>query len=180
MLNYSDTDIAEGLGRQIALRSGLPATFAGAAAALSRRRPQLHLPGLGRSTTRAACRAVERDVAPRARRPCCADAAVGGRPELRALIRRPARSPDSAARSRARFTADAPAGAGPGPGQDRAGSTASSALAGVVTTADGRLLAFAALAPAPVRCGGRSGPGSAGRRPARRAAAADAARTLGE
>ena len=47
MLNYSDADVAEGLGRQIALRSGLPATFAGTAAALTRVARPLQLPAVG-------------------------------------------------------------------------------------------------------------------------------------
>jgi D-alanyl-D-alanine carboxypeptidase/D-alanyl-D-alanine-endopeptidase (penicillin-binding protein 4) len=150
MLDYSDADIAEGLGRQVALHSGLPATFDGAAAALTRVARRLGLPlgaivdasGLSRSDA----------LAPIALTTLLRRAATGTEPALRLL---PAMLPVAgfSGTLAARFTG--PAAAGVGRVQAKTGwLNGAAALAGLVTTRDGRLLAFAALAPASVRSAG--------------------------
>lgn len=153
MLNYSDADVAEGLGRQIALRSGLPATFDGTGAALTRVARQLQLPGIGQIADASGLSRSDA-LAPVALTTLLREAAVGRQPVLRALFAALPIAGFSGTLA-ARFTADAPAGAG----RVRAKTgwlNGASALSGVVTTADGRLLAFAALAPAPVRSAGEA------------------------
>lgn len=153
MLNYSDADLAEGLGRQVAIRSGLPPTFAGVAEALGRVARRLGLPG-GETISDASGLSRTDEVAPAALTTLLRQAAVGPYPQLRSLL---AALPIAGFTGTLalRFTADGPSGLG----HVRAKTgwlNGVSALAGLVTTADGRLLIFAALAPAPAR-----GPGEA-------------------
>ncbi len=153
MLNYSDADVAEGLGRQIALRSGLPATFAGTAAALTRVARRLQLPEVGQIADASGLSRSDA-LAPATLTSLLRDAAVGDYPVLRTLFAALPIAGFSGTLA-LRFTADAPAGAG----RVRAKTgwlNGASALAGTVTTADGRLLLFAALAPAPVRSAGEA------------------------
>ena len=153
MLNYSDADLAEGLGRQVAIRSGLPPTFAGVAEALGRVARRLGLPA--RQTISDASGLSRSDaIAPAALTTLLRQAAVGPYPQLRPLL---AALPVAGFTGTLalRFTSDAPGGLG----HVRAKTgwlNGVSALAGLVTTANGRLLLFAALAPAPAR-----GPGEA-------------------
>lgn len=153
MLDYSDADIAEGLGRQVALRSGLPATFAGTAAALTRFAKQLHLPAFAQLADASGLSRANA-ISPATLTSLLRKAAFGDRPQLRALL--PALPIAGFSGTLAgRFTVDAPAGVG----RVRAKTgwlNGAAGLAGQVTTADGRLLIFAALAPAPVRHAGEA------------------------
>ncbi len=153
MLNYSDADLAEGLGRQVAIRSGLPPTFAGVAEALGRVARRLGLPA-GQTISDASGLSRTDAIAPAALTTLLRQAAVGPYPQLRPL---PAALPIAGFTGTLalRFTSDAPGGLG----HVRAKTgwlNGVSALAGLVTTANGRLLIFAALAPAPARGAGEA------------------------
>lgn len=153
MLNYSDADIAESLGRQIAVRSGFPPTFAGTAAALTKVAQRLGLPA-GQTIADASGLSRSDALAPAALTTLLRQAAYGPYPQLRSLL---AALPIGGFTGTLalRFTADAPAGVG----QVRAKTgwlNGAVALAGVVTTASGRLLIFAALAPATGRGAGEA------------------------
>jgi D-alanyl-D-alanine carboxypeptidase/D-alanyl-D-alanine-endopeptidase (penicillin-binding protein 4) len=153
MLDDSDADLAEGLGRQVAIRSGLPPTFAGVAEALGRVARRLGLPP-GQTISDASGLSRTDAVAPAALTTLLRQAALGPYPQLRPLV---AALPIAGFTGTLalRFTSDAPGGLG----HVRAKTgwlNGTSALAGLVTTASGRLLIFAALAPAPER-----GPGEA-------------------
>ncbi len=153
MLNYSDADVAEGLGRQIALHSGQPATFAGTAAALTQVARRLQLPYVGEIADASGLSRSDA-LAPATLTSLLRVAAVGDYPVLHALFAALPIAGFSGTLA-LRFTADAPAGSG----RVRAKTgwlNGASALAGTVTTADGRLLLFAALAPAPVRSAGEA------------------------
>jgi len=153
MLNYRDADIAESLGRQIAVRSGYPPTFAGTAAALTKVARELGLPA-GETISDASGLSRTDAVAPAALTTLLRQAAYGRFPQLRAL---PAALPAAGFTGTLalRFTNDAPAGLG----HVRAKTgylNGAVALAGYVTTASGRLLIFAALTPAPGRGAGEA------------------------
>lgn len=153
MLNYSDADLAEGLGRQVAIRSGLPPTFAGVAEALGRVARRLGLPA-GQTISDASGLSRTDAIAPAALTTLLRQAAVGPYPQLRPLL---AALPIAGFTGTLalRFTSDAPGGLG----HVRAKTgwlNGVSALAGLVTTANGRLLIFAALAPAPERGAGEA------------------------
>jgi D-alanyl-D-alanine carboxypeptidase/D-alanyl-D-alanine-endopeptidase (penicillin-binding protein 4) len=142
MLGRSDNDLAEALIRHIALATKRPATFAGGAAAVMAAvaevgvdGPLLH-DGSGLSTLD---RATPAQLAA-----LVATAAAPGHPELREVISGLPVAGFSGTLEK-RF-----ASAPPGRGVVRAKTgtlTGVSTLAGVVVTADGRLLAFAATAP---------------------------------
>jgi D-alanyl-D-alanine carboxypeptidase/D-alanyl-D-alanine-endopeptidase (penicillin-binding protein 4) len=153
MLNYSDADIAEALGRQIALRSGLPATFAGTAAALTKVARELGLPAGGTISDASGLSRTDA-IAPAALTTLLRQAAYGPFPQLRAL---PAALPTAGFTGTLalRFTNDAPAALG----HVRAKTgylNGAVTLAGYVTTTAGRLLIFAALTPAPGRGAGEA------------------------
>ncbi len=148
MLDYSDADIAESLGRQIALRSGLPATFAGSAAALSKVAQRLGLPA-GQAIADASGLSRSNALTPAALTTLLRQAASGPFPQLRPLV---AALPIAGFTGTLalRFTSDAPAGVGRVTAKT-GWLNGAAALAGFVTTAGGRLLVFAVLAPAPGR-----------------------------
>ncbi len=153
MLNYSDADIAESLGRQIAIHSGLPPTFAGTAAALAKVARELGLPA-GETISDASGLSRTDAVAPAALTTLLRQAAYGRFPQLRALLAALPAAGFSGTLA-LRFTSDAPAGLG----HVRAKTgylNGAVALAGYVTTASGRLLIFAALTPAPGRGAGEA------------------------
>ncbi|HEX4431883.1 MAG TPA: D-alanyl-D-alanine carboxypeptidase/D-alanyl-D-alanine-endopeptidase [Frankiaceae bacterium] len=154
MLDYSDADLAEGLGRQVAIRSGLPPTFAGVSEALGRVARRLGLPA-GQNISDASGLSRSDAIAPAALTKLLRQAAVGPYPQLRPLV---AALPIAGFTGTLalRFTLDAPGGLG----HVRAKTgwlNGAAALAGFVTTASGRLLIFAALAPAPGRGAGEAG-----------------------
>jgi D-alanyl-D-alanine carboxypeptidase/D-alanyl-D-alanine-endopeptidase (penicillin-binding protein 4) len=153
MLNYSDADLAESLGRQVAARSGLPPTFAGTAAALQKVARRLGLPA-GETIADASGLSRSDALAPAALTTLLRQAAYGRYPQLRPLL---AALPIAGFTGTlaVRFTNDAPAGVG----HVRAKTgwlNGAAALAGTVTTASGRLLIFAALTPASVRGAGEA------------------------
>jgi D-alanyl-D-alanine carboxypeptidase/D-alanyl-D-alanine-endopeptidase (penicillin-binding protein 4) len=147
MLQRSDNDLAEALARHVALADGQPASYAGAAAALAHVLRQAHVPpGAVRLVDGSGLSRLDR-VTP-----------LG----LIALLRL-TQSPDLAS-----LAADLPVAGftgtladrfrGPRPrSRPRTGAgivraktgtlTGTSALSGITTTADGRLLGFAVLAP---------------------------------
>ena len=148
MLTYSDDDLAEGLGRLIAARLGQPATFDGAARALLTVARNLGLPAPARIAD-ASGLSRENAIAPVTLTRLLLDASQGRPGPLRSL---PAALPIAGfSGTRAvRFGGAASAGAG----RVRAKTgwlNGAAGLAGFATTAEGRLLIFAALAPAPVR-----------------------------
>ncbi len=153
MLDYSDADIAESLGRQVALSSGLPPTFAGTAAALEKVAAQLGLPA-GQSIFDASGLSRSNALSPAALTTLLRQAAYGPFPQLRPLV---AALPVAGFTGTLalRFTSDARVGVG----HVRAKTgwlNGAAGLAGFVTTASGRLLIFAALAPAPARAAGEA------------------------
>ena len=153
MLNYSDDDVAEALGRQIAIRSGLPPTFAGAGLALGRFGSRLGLPGVT-SINDASGLSRANALAPAALTTLLRAAVQGPHTELRALLPALPTAGFSGTLA-ARFTIDASAGVG----RVRAKTgwlNGAAGLAGLVTTAGGRLLIFAALAPATDRSAGEA------------------------
>ncbi len=155
MLNFSDADIAEGLARQVAVKLGQPATFAGVAEALTTVAHRLGLLTAGDSRILDGS-GLSRDnaIAPASLTRLLRLAVTGSRPQLRTML---AALPVAGFTGTlaARFTGAAASGAG----QVRAKTgwlNGAAALAGLVTTADGRLLIFAALAPAQIRSAGES------------------------
>jgi D-alanyl-D-alanine carboxypeptidase/D-alanyl-D-alanine-endopeptidase (penicillin-binding protein 4) len=148
MLNFSDADIAESLGRQVAAHLGLPPTFAGTQAALGQVARRLGMPA-GETISDASGLSRTDAVAPAALTTLLRQAAYGRFPQLRALI--PALPVAGFTGTlAARFTTDAPAGVG----RVRAKTgwlNGAAGLAGIVTTSGGRLLIFAALTPGQVR-----------------------------
>ena len=153
MLNYSDDDVAEGLGRQVAIRSGLPPTFAGTGTALGRVARRLGMPGVT-SINDASGLSRADALSPAALTTLLRAAAQGPDQQLRALLPALPTAGFSGTLA-ARFTVDASAGVG----SVRAKTgwlNGAAGLAGLVTTADGRLLIFAALAPATIRSAGEA------------------------
>ncbi len=153
MLTWSDADIAEGLARQVALRSGRPASFAGVAAALTAVAHQLHLPDIGRFADGSGLSRTNA-IAPSMLTALLREAAESRHQELGQLA---AALPIAGFTGTltTRFTGAAASGAG----RVRAKTgwlNGAAALSGYVTTAEGRLLIFAALAPAQERSGAES------------------------
>jgi D-alanyl-D-alanine carboxypeptidase/D-alanyl-D-alanine-endopeptidase (penicillin-binding protein 4) len=153
MLTYSDDDIAEGLGRQIAIKLHKPPTFAGTGLALTKVLHSLGLPagshfsdgsGLSRSDA----------LAPATLTALLRLAVLGKQPQLRTLLSAMAIAGYTGTLA-GRFNG----AAGVGAGLVRAKTgwlNGAAALAGVVTTADHRQLIFAGLAPAYGRYAGES------------------------
>ncbi|MCW2545635.1 MAG: hypothetical protein JWN96_95 [Mycobacterium sp.] len=153
MLNFSDDDIAEGLGRQVALKLHQPPTFEGTAQALDQVVRKLGLP-TGSHFSDASGLARSDALAPATLTALLRLAVLGKQPQLRTLL---------SAIPIAGFTGTLAerfnGAAGIGVGQVRAKTgwlNGAAALAGVVTTADHRQLIFAALAPANARYAGES------------------------
>jgi D-alanyl-D-alanine carboxypeptidase/D-alanyl-D-alanine-endopeptidase (penicillin-binding protein 4) len=147
MLEHSDNMVAEALARQVALARGKPASFAGGAAATRDVLTQLGLPfgssvladGSGLSRTNR--------IAPSLLVGLLALAGNGSRPELAGLFGGlPVGGWSGSLNTRYRPTASGSA-AGAGVVRAKTGTLAGvNAISGVVTTTDGRLLAFAILA----------------------------------
>jgi serine-type D-Ala-D-Ala carboxypeptidase/endopeptidase (penicillin-binding protein 4) len=155
MLDFSDADIAEGLGRQVAIRSGQPATFAGTTRALEAAMARLGVPITAPAAVADASGLSRSDaLSPSWLTGLLRVAATSSDPRLRLL---PTMLPVAgfSGTLTLRFTG-ADAGAA---GLVRAKTgwlNNASALAGYVTTRDGRLLAFAGLLPAPDRSSGEA------------------------
>ena len=90
MLENSDNDMAESLGRRVAIKLGRPATFAGAASAIRSAIANLGVPVTGLALDDASGLSHDDRVAPATiaavLRLAAAPAANGGRPELRPII----------------------------------------------------------------------------------------------
>ncbi|WFE30689.1 D-alanyl-D-alanine carboxypeptidase/D-alanyl-D-alanine-endopeptidase [Solwaraspora sp. WMMD791] len=149
MLADSDNVVAEALARQVAIARGEPASYAGAAAAMDGVLAELGLPaeqselfdGSGLSRTNR--------MSPRLLTELTVLAGSGSRPELAGIFAGlPVAAWSGTLQGRYRATA-APQRAGAGVVRAKTGSLSGvNSLAGTVTTADGRLLAFAVLADA--------------------------------
>ncbi|MFY1696515.1 D-alanyl-D-alanine carboxypeptidase/D-alanyl-D-alanine endopeptidase [Solwaraspora sp. WMMA2101] len=149
MLADSDNVVAEALARQVAIARGEPASYAGAAAAMDAVLADLGLPaeqselfdGSGLSRTNR--------MSPRLLTELTVLAGSGSRPELAGIFAGlPVAAWSGTLQGRYRATA-APQRAGAGVVRAKTGSLSGvNSLAGTVTTADGRLLAFAVLADA--------------------------------
>jgi D-alanyl-D-alanine carboxypeptidase/D-alanyl-D-alanine-endopeptidase (penicillin-binding protein 4) len=153
MLTYSDADIAEGLGRQVARKLHKPATFEGTAQALQQVTRTLGLPG-GSQFADASGLSRSNAIAPATITALLRLAAQGTHPELRSLLAALPIAGFTGTLAQ-RFTGSASVGAG----VVRAKTgwlNGAAALAGVVTTADHRQLIFAALTPAYARYAGES------------------------
>ncbi|WP_374194328.1 D-alanyl-D-alanine carboxypeptidase/D-alanyl-D-alanine-endopeptidase [Streptomyces sp. N35] len=145
MLTNSDNDIAEALVRQVALASGEPASFDGAAKAVEKRLRDLQLPVDGaRFADGSGLDRADR-VSARLLTALLAKAADPAHPELRpALTGLPVAGFTGTLKNRYAF--DEASGAAPGTGLVRAKTgtlTGINTLAGSVVDADGRLLLFA-------------------------------------
>ncbi|HZN20487.1 MAG TPA: D-alanyl-D-alanine carboxypeptidase/D-alanyl-D-alanine-endopeptidase [Micromonosporaceae bacterium] len=146
MLAESDNVVAEALARQVALAKGAPASFAGAAAAVATVLGELGLPvaestlfdGSGLSRLNRLTPSLLTDVV--------ALAARADRPELHSIFSGlPVAGYSGTLRDRYRTAA--PVRPGVGTVRAKTGTLSGiSAIAGIVVTRDGRLLAFAVLA----------------------------------
>jgi D-alanyl-D-alanine carboxypeptidase/D-alanyl-D-alanine-endopeptidase (penicillin-binding protein 4) len=153
MLTFSDADVAEGLGRQVAMKLHKPPTFDGVAQSLAQVAKKLGLPG-GNHFSDASGLSRTDALAPATLTALLRLAVLGTQPQLRTLL---------TAVPIAGFTgtlAERYTGAGSaGAGKVRAKTgwlNGAAALAGVVTTADHRQLIFAADAPTFARYSGES------------------------
>lgn len=147
MLVDSDNVVAEALARQVAIARGEPASFTGAAVAMKAVLADLGLP-VGQSTLADGSGLSRRNrLPPSLLTGLLVLAADGARPEIASLFSGlpvAAWSGTLQTRFRGRAMRDRP---GAGVVRAKTGSLSGvNALAGTVTTADGRLLAFAVLA----------------------------------
>ncbi len=142
MLTRSDNDLAESLARQVALSQGQPASFAGAALALEQVLAPLGVDPAKAVLADGSGLSTSTRISPAAVTGLLARAASGREPRLAPLVAGlPVGGFDGTLAGRFRLGD----GAAPGAGSVRAKTgtlDGVSALAGVVRTADGRLLAF--------------------------------------
>ena len=145
MLLVSDNVLAEALARQVALAEGLPATFAGAAEAVRRVLGRLGVPVAGDRLVDGSGLSRRDRMAPAVLAAVLRAAVSGGQPALQGLVPGlPVGGYDGTLG--ARYRAGPPTAAA-GAVRAKTGSlNGVTALAGVVTDADGRLLVFAFLA----------------------------------
>ena len=143
MLSESDNVVAEALGRQVALARNQPASFDGAAAAMTAVLAELGVPVDTIHLADASGLSRRNRIAPSVLTSLLVRAADGSRPELGALFSGlPVAAWSGTLADRFRQAA-----AGVGVVRAKTGTLSGvNALSGVVATADGRLLAFAALA----------------------------------
>ena len=164
MLTASDNDLAEALGRHVAIAAGLPATFAGeAAATVAALEPLLSglgVPGSALSLRDASGLSPLNRVQPAALARLLALAARDERFGA-VLSGLPVAGFDGTLEDRYR---EGPTAVAAGQVRAKTGTlTGVSALAGVVRTRDGRLLAFDITADAVPQKGSADGAGGAGR-----------------
>ena len=153
MLTFSDDDIAEGLGRQIAMKLHKPPTFEGVGQALTQVTRQLGLPA-GSHFSDASGLSRTDALAPATLTALLRLAVLGTHPELRTLLTAVPIAGFTGTLA-TRYTGTASIGAG----LVRAKTgwlNGAAALAGVVTTADHRQLIFAADAPTFARYSGET------------------------
>ncbi|WP_173083976.1 D-alanyl-D-alanine carboxypeptidase/D-alanyl-D-alanine endopeptidase [Phytohabitans rumicis] len=147
MLGESDNVVAELLARQVALAKGQPASYAGAAAATNAVLGELGLPAAESALSDGSGLSRKNRLTPTLLTDLLALAAGGSHPELAGVV---AGLPVAAWSGTLRDRFRSPAVDNrPGAGVVRAKTgtlNGVNAIAGVVVTADGRLLAFAVLA----------------------------------
>lgn len=142
MLTTSDNDIAEALARQVAVRSGAPATFAGAGAATISALAALGVPTQGVSLSDGSGLSRADAVPARTLASVLALAASPGHPELRAVL-----TGLPVAGFSGTLADRFPDGGARGVVRAKTGTlTGVSTLAGAVVDTDGSLLMFAVLA----------------------------------
>jgi D-alanyl-D-alanine carboxypeptidase/D-alanyl-D-alanine-endopeptidase (penicillin-binding protein 4) len=144
LLTNSDNDLAEAIGRAVAVHEGQPATFAGAAAAISAEMAELGVASAQLSLQDASGLSHDDRVAPAALVTVLRAAAGGTAGELRALVSGlPVAGFTGTLADRYRADHE---GAGTGLVRAKTGSLVGvNALAGIVVDGSGRLLAFALL-----------------------------------
>ena len=148
MLEDSDNVVAEALARQVALARGEPASFAGVANALDRVVAELGLDPEQSDLADGSGLSRRNRLSPALLTDLLVLAANGSRPELTGLFAGLPVAGWSGTLTH-RYVSPAPTANAPGAGVVRAKTgtlTGVHSLAGVVTTADGRLLAFAVMA----------------------------------
>jgi len=146
MLTDSDNDLAECLGRLVAHAHGLPATFAGATAAVGRALTDLGIDTTGMSLADVSGLSVDNMITPRTVVGILRTATLPGHPELRTVLTGLPVAGFSGTLGDRYGGADTAAGAG-----DVRAKTGSlrivTSLAGELVDADGRLLLFGFFAP---------------------------------
>ncbi|MFY1634690.1 D-alanyl-D-alanine carboxypeptidase/D-alanyl-D-alanine endopeptidase [Solwaraspora sp. WMMB335] len=147
MLADSDNVIAEAIARQVAIARGEPASFTGAAAAMDAVLLELGLPAEQSDLSDGSGLSRRNRLTPALLTELLVLAGSGSRPELTGLFSGlPVAAWSGTLQDRYQNTSDARR-AGAGMVRAKTGSLSGvNALAGTVTTADGRLLAFAVLA----------------------------------
>ncbi|MFB9238513.1 D-alanyl-D-alanine carboxypeptidase/D-alanyl-D-alanine-endopeptidase [Plantactinospora siamensis] len=146
MLSESDNVVAEALARQVALARNQPASFAGAATAVRAALTDLGLPADQSSLADGSGLSRNNRLSPDLLAQTLALAGSGKRPELTSLVTGLPVAGWSGTLGE-RFTARSGTAAGAGVVRAKTGTlTGVNAIAGVLTTVDGRLLSFAALA----------------------------------
>jgi D-alanyl-D-alanine carboxypeptidase/D-alanyl-D-alanine-endopeptidase (penicillin-binding protein 4) len=153
MLTFSDADVAEGLGRQVALKLHKPPTFEGVGQSLTQVAKELGLP-VGSHFSDASGLSRTDALAPATLTALLRLAVLGTQPQLRTLLTSIPIAGFTGTLAE-RYTG----AAGVGAGKVRAKTgwlNGAAALAGVVTTADHRQLIFAADAPTYARYSGES------------------------
>jgi D-alanyl-D-alanine carboxypeptidase/D-alanyl-D-alanine-endopeptidase (penicillin-binding protein 4) len=147
MLQQSDNVIAEAMGRQVALAAGQPASFAGAAAAITAKLGELGLPSDEASLADASGLSRRNQISPGLLTDALALAAGGQQPALSGLFGGlPVAGWSGTLRTRF-VTADPASRVGRGVVRAKTGSLSNvNAMAGEVITKDGRLLVFAVMA----------------------------------
>ncbi|WP_055750148.1 D-alanyl-D-alanine carboxypeptidase/D-alanyl-D-alanine-endopeptidase [Frankia sp. AvcI1] len=147
MLTESDNDLAESLGRLVALRRGLPPSFAGAAKAVTDTVTELGIPTAGMALNDVSGLSTADLIAPATLVALLRAAVLPTRPALRTVLTGLPVAGFSGTLNDRYATADTAPGAG-----DVRAKTGTlrnvSSLAGQLVDADGRLLLFAFLSPA--------------------------------
>ncbi|MDQ0368029.1 D-alanyl-D-alanine carboxypeptidase/D-alanyl-D-alanine endopeptidase [Catenuloplanes indicus] len=148
MLTESDNVVAEALARQVAIAGGEPASFQGAAAATRNLIAGFGLPVDGFGLTDGSGLSRDNEISPALLTALVRLAADGSHPELGAMFAGlPVGGWSGTLDTRFRDPAPPESRGGAGSVRAKTGSLDGvNALAGVLTTADGRLLAFALLA----------------------------------
>ncbi|HEX6970457.1 MAG TPA: D-alanyl-D-alanine carboxypeptidase/D-alanyl-D-alanine-endopeptidase [Micromonosporaceae bacterium] len=144
MLEHSDNLVAEALARQVALARGQPASFAGAAAAMDAVLAELGLDAAQSDLSDGSGLSRRNRLSPALLTGLLARAADGARPELTAMFAGlPVAGWSGTLGDRYAGSAES----GLGVVRAKTGTLSGvNSLSGVVTTADGRLLAFAVMA----------------------------------
>lgn len=146
MLSESDNVLAESLARQVALARNQPASFAGAGAAMNAVLAELGLPATESALADGSGLSRSNRITPALLTSVLGLAASGGRAELAGVFAGLPVAGWSGTLSD-RYHGQAGTGAGAGTVRAKTGTlTGINAISGVVTTAQGRLLAFAVLA----------------------------------